>query len=80
MNIKRAELPQQMESLVPFLSDGLRVFSNIVPRYLYEWTISTFSSCIWIVSVPRSTEINYHLFSFVHIHVNVQLFTPLQSH
>ena len=25
INIKRAELPRQMESLVPFLSDSLRV-------------------------------------------------------
>ena len=30
------------------LRSHFRVSSKIVPRYLYEWTISTFSSCISI--------------------------------
>ena len=60
-----------------------RVFLNIVPRYVYEWTVSL---CIWIhrfivylerpVSVPRSLEISYHVFLFVHIQVKVLLVAP----
>ena len=42
INIKRAERPQQMEALVPFLAmasvlrSHLMVSSKIVPRYLYD--------------------------------------------
>ena len=83
IDIKRSELPQQMESLVPFLCDGLgvrsqfKVSSKIIPGYLYELTVSTGSSCIWIATwaYSLSAEIHYRLFSFAYIQVKVRVIT-----
>ena len=59
------------------LRSHFRVSSKVVPGYLYEWTISTFSSCISIaLSVCLRLPSNYHLLSFVHIQLKVRLVTP----
>ena len=63
-----------MDLLVPFLNDGLGVktpFQGVLKdrSEVYEWTISAFF-ILYLdrpVSVTRSPEINYQLFSCAHI-------------
>ena len=81
INVKRYELPQQMESLVPFVSDGLGVkitFQGVL-RHRFEVLLRMdyFHCSIMCpdrpVSVPRSLEISYRLLIFLYIQVRYDL-------
>ena len=81
INVKRSELLQQMESLVPFLSDGLGVkipFQGVLNDRFEVLLRMDYFHCFIVYldrteSVPWSLEISYHLLSFVHIQVRYDL-------
>jgi len=84
INVKRYELPHQMKSLVPFLSDGLGVkipFQGVLNDRFEVLLRMDYLHCFIVyldrtVSVPWSLEISYHLLSFVPIQVKARLVTP----
>ena len=84
IKVKRSELPQQMESLVPFLSDGTGVKTPFRGVLKYRSEVFIPMDCFHLfimyldrpVSMPLSPEISHRLFSFVHIQVKVRLVKP----
>ena len=84
INVKRSELPHQMESQMSFLSDGLGVkitFEGVLNDRFGVLLRMDYFHCFIVyldrtVSVPRSLEISYHVFLFVHIQVKVLLVAP----
>ena len=84
IKVKRSELPQQMKSLVPFLSDGTGVKTPFrgVLKYRSEVFIPMDYFHLFImyldrpVSMPLSPEISHCLFSFGQIQLKVRLITP----
>ena len=81
INVKRSELPHQMESQMSFLSDGLGVkitFEGVLNDRFGVLLRMDYFHCFIVyldrtVSVPRSLEVSYHLLSFVHIQVRYDL-------
>ena len=81
INVKRSELPHQMESQMSFLSDGLGVkitFEGVLNDRFGVLLRMDYLHCFIVyldrtVSVPRSLEVSYHLLSFVHIQVRYDL-------
>ena len=73
-----------MELLVSFFRNGLGVkvsFQGVIREYADVFIQMDYFHLFIMyldrpVSVPPSPEINYHLFSFVHIQVKVWLNTP----
>ena len=74
-----------MESLVPFLCDGLGVqvpFQSVLKDRMKVVTrVDYFNRFIVYLyshmSVPLSSKNHYHLLSFVHIQVKVRVITPI---
>ena len=87
LDTKRPELPQQMESLVPLLCDGLGVqvpFQSVLNdrtetlirvNYFNRFTVYLYGH----MSAPLSSKIYHHLFSFVNIQVKVRVITPIHE-
>ena len=81
INVKRSELPHQMESQMSFLSDGLGVkitFEGVLNDRFGVLLRMDYFHCFIVyldrtVSVPLSLEVSYHLLSFVHIQVRYDL-------
>ena len=83
--MKRSELPQQMESLVPFPYDDLGVkvpFQSVFKdRTEVFIRIDYFNRFIVYLdshmSVPLTSKIYCHLFRFAHIQVKIGVITPI---
>ena len=79
IEVKKSELPQQMESLVSFFRNGLGVkvsFQGVIQEHADVFIQMDYFHLFIMyldrpVSVPQSPEINYHLFSFVRMQVRV---------
>ena len=84
ISIKRLQLLQQLESLVSFLSDDLGVkipFQGVLKDRSQVFIRMDYFHLFIVyldrpVGVPPSPDINYHLFSLVHIQLKVRLVTP----
>ena len=84
ISMKRFQLLQQLESLVPFLSDVLGVkipFQGVLKDrsqvFIRMDYFHLFIVCLdRPVGVPPSPDISYHLLRLVHIQLKVRLVTP----